>query len=232
MKRVEHHPLYGDIHITINSRARNIILRARGGIIEVTLPPCAGRSDLIKALDKHGEKLLAECRRCVPAHIDADYRIVCANFSFMLSAGNNSRYILRYDGTKATLFYPRTINFTDEKTQDLLQRIRVTALRRVAGEYLPQRLGMLAGKYGFSYNAVSLRGSRTRWGSCSNKGNISLSIFLQLLPTHLSDYVMLHELCHTVEMNHKLSFWELMDSVTDGQAKMLRGELKKYKPDF
>ncbi len=229
---VEHHPLYGDIRITINSRARNIILRARAGIIEVTLPPRAGRADFLKALDKYGKKLLAECRENMPAKIDADYKIEKENFSFMLAAGSGSRYFIRYDGQSATLFCPATTDFSDENTQELLRRVRVTALHRVAKEQLPQRLKMLAAKHGFFYNAVSLRSSRTRWGSCSNKRNISLSIYLQLLPTHLADYVILHELCHTVEMNHGVSFWALMDKVTDGKAKLLRAELKKYKPAF
>lgn len=232
VQNIEHHPLYGDIKITINPRARNIILRARAGIIEVTLPPRAGHSDLLKALDKHGAKLLAECRNNAPAIIDADYKIISENFSFMLSVGSNSRYVVRYEGTNATLLYPETTNFSDEKTQELLRRVRVTALQHVAKENLSQRLKMLAAKHGFSFGAVSFRDSHTRWGSCSSRKNISLSIYLQLLPTHLADYVILHELCHTVEMNHGVSFWTLMDKVTDGRAKLLRAELKRCKPAF
>ena len=233
LQKNEHHPLYGDIKITINPRARNIILRARAGIIEVTLPPRAGRADLQKALDKHGEKLLADCRNYMPESITADYRIEYDNFSFMLSAGSDiSRYMMRYDGTKATLFYPQKTDFSNADTQIFLRRVRVAALQRVAKEHLPQRLKMFAAKYGFSYGAVSLRDSHSRWGSCSGRKNISLSIYLQLLPTHLADYVILHELCHTVEMNHSASFWALMDKVTDGKAKSLRAELKGYKTDF
>lgn len=233
VQTIEHHPLYGDIKITINPRARNIILRARAGIIEVTLPPRARRADLLKALDKHGEKLLVECRNNMPVIINGDYKVAAENFSLILSSCANSRYMLRYQGVKATLFYPENIKFNDDATQELLRRVRVTALYHVAREYLPQRLKMLAGKYGFLYNAVSLRNSHTRWGSCSSKGNISLSIYLQLLPMHLADYVILHELCHTVEMNHSASFWTLMDKVTDGKAKLLRRELRNgYKPSF
>ena len=234
MQTIEHHPLYGDIKITINPRARNIILRARAGIIEVTLPPRARRTDLLKALDKYGEKLLADCRNNMPATITADSKIEYENFSFMLSAGSDvSRYMMRYDGSRTTLYYPEKTDFSDAETQNFLRRVRVAALQRVAKEHLPQRLKMLAAKYGFSFGTVSLRDSRTRWGSCSSGGNISLSIYLQLLPTHLADYVILHELCHTVEMNHSASFWALMDKVTNGKAKLLRKELRNgYKPSF
>lgn len=232
VQKIEHHPLYGDIKITINPRARNIILRARAGIIEVTLPLRASGADLMKALDKYGEKLLAECRNNIPDNITADYKIEYENFSFVLSASSGSRYMVRYDGARATLFYPEKTDFSNAGTQDFLRRVRVTALHHVAKEHLPQRLKMLAAKHGFLYNAVSLRNSHSRWGSCSNRKNISLSIYLQLLPTHLADYVILHELCHTVEMNHSASFWVLMDKVTDGKAKSLRAELKGYKTNF
>jgi predicted metal-dependent hydrolase len=104
-----------------------------------------------------------------------------------------------------------------------------TLLRNQARNYLPVELARLAKVHGFNYHAVSIRKSKTRWGSCSSKGSINLSLYLMLLPAHLIEYVLLHELCHTREMNHGPRFWALLDQFTDGKSKILRKEIKGYK---
>ena len=101
-------------------------------------------------------------------------------------------------------------------------------LRKKAKEYLPDRLQVLAVLHGFTYASIRIAKSKSRWGSCSSKKNISLSLFLMQLPSHLIDYVILHELCHTVEMNHSPKFWELLDKICNGKAKILRKELKTF----
>ncbi|MFO7924357.1 MAG: SprT family zinc-dependent metalloprotease [Bacteroidales bacterium] len=101
-------------------------------------------------------------------------------------------------------------------------------LRQRALEYLPGRTAELAAEHGFSYRRVSIRRSRTRWGSCSAVNNINLSIFLMQLPRHLADYVILHELVHTVHRNHSPAFWNLLDEHT-GNARALAREIKKFR---
>jgi predicted metal-dependent hydrolase len=88
-----------------------------------------------------------------------------------------------------------------------------------AGKTLIDRLRQLARKYGFAYNKVTIRNQKTRWGSCSVKGNISLNMKLTLLPEELVDYVILHELVHTKIHNHSKKFWTELDKyVGDGKA--------------
>lgn len=91
--------------------------------------------------------------------------------------------------------------------EDLAQTIdKVKAKKRLVA-----RLNNLAEEHGFTFNSVSVRNQRTRWGSCSHHNNISLNVKLVLLPEDLIDYVILHELVHTRIHNHSEKFWAELD---------------------
>jgi predicted metal-dependent hydrolase len=104
-------------------------------------------------------------------------------------------------------------------------------LRVEAKKYLPERTEELAKKYNFNFKKVFVKNVKTRWGSCSGVNNINLNIHLMRLPDELIDYIILHELAHTVEKNHSKNFWKLLDSLT-GDAKTIDKKLKKYRLDL
>lgn len=74
---------------------------------------------------------------------------------------------------------------------------------------------------------IAIRNTRSRWGSCSSKGNLNFSYRLSLLPAHLSDYVIIHEVCHLREFNHSSRFWDLV-ALTAPDFDKHREELKKH----
>lgn len=127
---------------------------------------------------------------------------------------------------------PPDTDFACLRRQEWLLNVIKDQLRRRARNYLPGRLSQQATQHGFSYSQVRINSARTRWGSCSSAGHINLSLYLMLLPSRLIDYVLLHELCHTREMNHGPRFWQLMSQVTDGQCGELRRELHAFRPSF
>jgi len=91
------------------------------------------------------------------------------------------------------------------------------------------RLDYFSEKHSFSYNRSGFRCQKTRWGSCSGQNNISLNVNIAFLSEELQDYVLLHELVHTKVKNHSRKFWAELDKYTQGQAKELSKELKKYR---
>ena len=65
--------------------------------------------------------------------------------------------------------------------------------------------------YGFEYNTISIKNTKTRWGSCSSKKNINFNYKIIFLKPEERDYVIVHELCHLKEMNHGANFWKLVE---------------------
>lgn len=85
-------------------------------------------------------------------------------------------------------------------------------MKKRARQTLSPQLTCLATRHGFTLKNVSVRSQRTRWGSCSRIGTISLNFRLLLLPPHLVHYIMIHELAHLREMNHSPQFWAVVES--------------------
>lgn len=79
--------------------------------------------------------------------------------------------------------------------------------------------------YELNYNRVAIRDQKSRWGSCSSKANLNFNYRLALIPLHLAEYVVVHELCHLKEMNHAKSFWELVSIAMPNYGE-LKEELK------
>ncbi len=107
-------------------------------------------------------------------------------------------------------------------------KTRTEVLRRAAKADLPERIARLALQTGLTYAKLTIRASRTRWGSCSGQNHISLSLYLMTLPEHLRDFVIVHELCHTLHHNHSPRFHALLDRLVGGHEKALSRELKAF----
>jgi len=195
----------GEIRYVRNRRARNIAIRiGRKGDVRVTVP---GYVSIKKAesfvFSKRGW-ILQKIRE-QEEHADA---------AIAIRDGDE----LEVRGKKITV----RLKGDQDTVEEAIWRI----LHKEAVVILPGRVEALALEHGLSFSGVKVRRMKSRWGSCNAKNGINLNSWLVMLPGHLSDYVILHELAHTRHHDHSARFWELLDRLTGGRSKQLRKELR------
>ena len=159
-----------------------------------------------------------------------------------------------YNDGKVVLVVPwlfsrrRAEKFLKEKSDWVLKKIEASQ-RRPEGKILPSvknsradylknkkevarliklRLEYFNRVYNFKYNRISIRNQKTRWGSCSDKGNLNFNYRMIYLSGEMFDYVVVHELCHLRQMNHSSKFWDLVAITIEDYLK-IRKELKNVK---
>lgn len=91
-----------------------------------------------------------------------------------------------------------------------LSQLELKAIIKNAKQVIPQRTAYYAELMGLTYGRIAIRSQHTKWGSCSAKGNLNFNCLLMLAPPDVLDSVIVHELCHRVEMNHSKRFYALL----------------------
>lgn len=229
MKYIEDAEL-GMIKLQVNARARRFVARYRDGEFLLTHPSFVSEKEIKAAIQQMHPRLLQLKGQAKPQFI-FDEKADFSTLTFDVEIKKNSLsnvYTSLKDGV-LSISYPKNVDLSDTEFQSFIKDTIETACRKEANRILPQRVRELAHDNKFVVGDVKINKSRSRWGSCSTKKNINLSYFCMMLPKHLVDFIILHELCHTVEMNHGSRFWALLDSVSNNRAKELTDELKNTK---
>lgn len=100
---------------------------------------------------------------------------------------------------------------TEQAEQLTLSELRTLAEDAVS--YIPERVSFYAREIGVNYGRITIRNQKSRWGSCSSEGNLNFNCLLMLTPAEIIDYVVVHELCHRLEMNHSPYFWAEVERI-------------------
>lgn len=118
----------------------------------------------------------------------------------------------------------------DQSAEEVAQRLEQW-YRLQARQHFSIRLEYWSRKMGVSFNRFTVRGQKSRWGSCSAKKSISLNWRLLFLPANVVDYVVVHELCHLLHMNHSNSFWSVVTHYIPDHA-TYRQQLRQFSPPW
>lgn len=223
---------FGKIHFVVRRSARNITMRVKEDGLHVTTPPYRSITALLEAIAPFRERLRNVCSEVKPKPFDLNFSIEAECFRLKLETSPLKNFTVSMRDETVVIACPAHADFTTDRVQTLVKNAVMRAMRKKAEEYLPPLVQYWSSLFDLPYNKVTISKARSRWGSCSSKRDISLSFYLMLLPAHLMDYVILHELAHTCEMNHGPKFWELLNQLTDGKALALRKELRMHRPVF
>lgn len=219
---------FGEIAIRRIKTASHIKIGVTpNGTLKATMPPAAPQFLLKRLIKSSREEIRHLLKRSIPQLIYTNDMRIGKSHSLLIKVGP----LMSVKRSKYTIVATKPADKEDDDPS-LQQAIRlevIKALRAEAKHYLPRRLEILATQLDYSYERVRLSHASTRWGSCSSSGTISLNIALMKLPFELIDYVIIHELCHTKEMNHSKSFWQLV-AAADSNFQEHRKLVKSHTP--
>lgn len=221
---------FGRITVRRSAKATQVRLRvAPDGTLRASLPMYAPLF-LLKRLLKNSRPALRELlEQSNPKNEFKDGQQIGKSHTIIVRSA--TRFSSKVKGQHIVVEVPNGLSLDNPDVNRAVHDSVIVALRVEAKSYLPKRLAYLAAQLGFSYQKVRFSHASGRWGSCSSTGTISLNIALMKLPFELIDYVLVHELSHTIHMNHSQEFWSLVQQGDPGY-KLHRKALKTEAPSI
>ena len=221
---------FGEIKIRKNKLARSVKLSVGvDGSLRASIPyysPEFAVRRLVNGNRDEIRKMLAT-HNAKNSYQDGD--LIGKTHTLFLRKFSGEEIKISSEGNQILVQIPRELAFENQLVQSEIRKTVSKILRKQAKAYLPRRIDFLAEKYGFSFEKLRFSHTGTRWGSCSSSGTISLNIALMNLPHHLIDYVIIHELCHTRQMNHSSKFWQEVEKYCPNYKKYVQ-EIKQFSP--
>ena len=223
---------FGEIKIRKNKLARSVKLSVGvDGNLRASIPYYSpefavrrlvngNRDEIRKMLTTHNAK---------NSYQDGD--LIGKTHTLFLRKFSGEEIKISNEGNQILIQIPQGLAFENPLVQSEIRKTVSKILRKQAKAYLPRRISFLAEKYDFNFEKLRFSHTGTRWGSCSSSGTISLNIALMNLPHHLIDYVIIHELCHTRQMNHSEKFWAEVSKYCPDYKKCVQ-EMKRFSPNI
>lgn len=228
---------YGTVEVTENVRSRRLSLRLITGKFRVTVPPKTQPKIILDFFARNKERIdnflkrvekTREIKTAIIFKPGVEFHTRQRELVFVLQPGKEKIRPAQITQNKMTVYYTAETNIEGENFQRFVHKVIDASLKNEAMHYLPGRTATLAAQHGLKFDHVDLRNMTSQWGSCSTKGRICLNIQLMRLPDELIDMVILHELTHTLHMDHSKAFYADLNRFLGGRLNELEKEMKKY----
>jgi predicted metal-dependent hydrolase len=238
MKKIIDYPRIGIIELLTKRNCNGIRYIVSEKYVRIYTAPSLLKSvfplseERIQWILNNKEKIEKKTKQSFLYNLDTELDTFSFKLKFAVEPKLVNQFSAKLQEKILTIFVPPETDFQDIKNQLFIKKILKYFLTKEAKRILPDKLHFFAEKYGFSFNEVKITAAKTRWGSCNAKKNIALSCFLLFLPEDIIDMVLLHELCHTEQMNHAEKFYVRLRRILPNLAeldKKIKIEEKKIK---
>ena len=197
-------------------RARRYVMRLTDdGTARITVPRSGSIAEAHEFARRNIPWLQRQFERRAASVPDTAAKSWKTGTEFLFRGESVKLEVAKIDGESWIRFADVALRAKESESSNgpLVRRAVELHLWRMAAKELPRRLLELASQHGFQVHRVSVRNQRSRWGSCSRRGTISLNWRLIQVPPSVRDYICLHELAHLREMNHSPRYWRVVQSI-------------------
>lgn len=220
----------GIITTRYNSRAKRVIARFQNGQFVITLPTGVSNEQASKIINEMRPQLINLKSRHNTMSIEDGTVINSATKKIIIEVTDKTNSYSTHHPTEndVVIYVSPRMSLDNNEVQERLNYMINNVIYREAQRFLIPRTIEFAKHFNLKISDVKISKSKGRWGSCSSKKSINLSYYLMMLPMHLIDYVILHELAHTIEMNHSDRFWSLLDKMCGTDSRKLGSITRVY----
>lgn len=234
MQKIFSFPDIGIVKVTKKRQVRNLTIRVKSvDEVAVTIPFLVSYDSAINYVRKNIAWIKEKQASYKNTHnhlFSPDTIFRTRKYQLKFISGNYKNIHSRITDSEIKIFYPIDFkDFENKDFQEFVKKIILKALKIEAEEFLLPKIESLSKKHNLPYNTAKIGYGKQRLGWCNAQNEISLSAILVLLPEHLIDYIILHELSHTKLKNHSKEFYKLLNDLNGNNVANYKREIRNFK---
>ncbi len=234
MQKTFSFPDIGIVKVTKKRQVRNLTIRVKSSDeVAVTIPFLVSYETALSFVRKNIawiKEKQASYKNAKNQLFSPDTIFRTRKYQLRFISGNYKNIHSRITNSEIKILYPEDFkDFENKSFQKFIKKTILKALKIEAEEFLLPKIESLSKKHNLPYNTAKIGYGKQRLGWCNAQNDISLSAILVLLPEHLIDYIILHELSHTKQKNHSKEFYKLLNDLTDNNVAIYKRGIRNFK---